>query len=402
MSEGPLVRVEGVSKKYCRSLKRSLWYGVRDLGSELLGSSGTDRLELRRDEFLAVDDVSFELARGECLGLIGANGAGKSTLLKMLNGLIRPDAGRIEVRGRVGALIELGAGFNPILSGRENVYVNGAVLGLTKREIDERFDEIVEFAELRDFIDAPVQSYSSGMRVRLGYAVAAHLEPDVLLIDEVLAVGDISFVLKCFNSIEKQLEHSAVIFVSHQMAQVSRICARSIVLGDGKIVAAGGTADAINAYLAQLSSPIPNFQGDPEVRINAVRFLGEASADEQLGPFRLNYLDDLRFRFELEVPAEHERPVAFLAIYDRELHPVGVGAQGAEAALRNRGEAMEVEVTLPRLNLSQGVYSLTLGVRSRENGTTLARFQSVRTFQVIGSHPMWTPIHFEARFDQAR
>jgi len=196
MSE-TLIRVENVSKKFCRSLKKSLWYGMRDLSKEVLGRRHGGDGELRPDEFWSVNDVSFELKRGECLGLIGPNGAGKSTLLKMLNGLIKPDQGRIEMRGRVGALIELGAGFNPILSGRENIYVNGSVLGLAKEEIDQKLDEIIEFSELDEFIDSPVQNYSSGMKVRLGFAVAAHMKPDILLIDEVLAVGDIGFRTKC-------------------------------------------------------------------------------------------------------------------------------------------------------------------------------------------------------------
>src|SRR6202044_629424 len=150
--------VDGVSKKFCRDLKRSLWYGVQDIAGDLLGG-GSSQKELRRDEFWAVRDVSFELKRGECLGLIGHNGAGKTTLLKMLNGLIKPDCGRIEMRGRVGALIALGAGFNPILTGRENIYVYGSVLGLAKREIDTKLEDIIDFAEIREFIDAPVQSY---------------------------------------------------------------------------------------------------------------------------------------------------------------------------------------------------------------------------------------------------
>jgi lipopolysaccharide transport system ATP-binding protein len=195
MKDEVLVKVEGVSKKFCRDLKRSLWYGVKDISSELFGAKKNG--QLRPKEFWAVDDVSFELRRGECLGLIGHNGAGKSTLLKMLNGLIKPDKGTITMHGRIGALIELGSGFNPILTGRENIYNNGSVLGFSRKEIDAKFDSIVEFAELSEFIDTPVQNYSSGMKVRLGFAVAAQMEPDVLLIDEVLAVGDIGFSFKC-------------------------------------------------------------------------------------------------------------------------------------------------------------------------------------------------------------
>src|SRR5206468_4283587 len=204
MSEGVdgnvLVHVEHVSRRFCRNLRRSLWYGIQDIARDLnpfgRNSSGGSS-SLRKDEFWAVNDVSFELRRGECLGLIGRNGAGKTTLLKMLNGLIKPDCGCIEIRGRVGALIALGAGFNPILTGRENIYVNGAVLGLTKREIDEKIEEIIDFAEIREFIDSPVQSYSSGMQVRLGFAMASSLNPDILLLDEVLAVGDMGFQAKC-------------------------------------------------------------------------------------------------------------------------------------------------------------------------------------------------------------
>src|SRR5688572_23720191 len=152
MADEVLVKAEGVSKKFCRSLKRSLWYGVKDMAAEVTGGSAShDRL--RSGEFWAVNDVSFELRRGECLGLVGRNGAGKTTLLKMLNGLIKPDKGQIEMRGRIGALIALGAGFNPILTGRENIYVNASILGLTKRETDEKIDDIVDFAEVGEFID---------------------------------------------------------------------------------------------------------------------------------------------------------------------------------------------------------------------------------------------------------
>jgi lipopolysaccharide transport system ATP-binding protein len=248
--------VEGVSKKFCRSLKKSLWYGVCDIAGELnpFAKHGARGMEhggdsaegrsvspatsylppvtldgLRPGEFWAVNDVSFELRRGECLGLIGHNGAGKTTLLKMLNGLIKPDRGCIEMNGRVGALIALGAGFNPILTGRENIYINGSVLGLSKKQIDEKIDEIIEFAEIGEFIDMPVQNYSSGMQVRLGFAVATTLNPDVLILDEVLAVGDARFRHKCYHRINKLMKNSAVIFVSHSMDYVAAIC-RSVAL----------------------------------------------------------------------------------------------------------------------------------------------------------------------------
>ena len=215
-----LIDVQDVSKVFCRSLKRSIWYGVRDIASELVGNR-RDRSELRKYEFWANRDITFQVQRGECLGLIGRNGAGKTTLLKMLNGLIKPDRGRITMHGRIGALIALGAGFNPILTGRENIYINGSVLGLSKREIDRKVDEIIDFADVRDAIDAPVRTYSSGMMVRLGFAVATAItKPDVLILDEVLAVGDAQFRYKCYNRVGQLKRNTAVIFVSHSMGNI--------------------------------------------------------------------------------------------------------------------------------------------------------------------------------------
>lgn len=267
MSGDVLLRAEGVSKKFCRSLKRSLWYGVQDIAADLnpLGgrnseigsrkSDGTTRIsELREGEFWAVSDVSFELRRGECLGLIGRNGAGKTTLLKMLNGLIKPDAGRIEMRGRVGALIALGAGFNPILTGRENIYVNGSVLGLSKREIDAKVEDIIDFAEIREFIDTPVQSYSSGMQVRLGFAVATSLDPDILILDEVLAVGDATFRAKCYNRIGRMQKNAAVIFVSHNIEQVSRISTKMLLMSKGRCLFLGVPGEASVAYDREIAA----------------------------------------------------------------------------------------------------------------------------------------------------
>jgi lipopolysaccharide transport system ATP-binding protein len=241
-----LVSVENVSKKFCRSLKKSLWYGVQDMAGEIFGSS--KNRELRADEFWAIKDVSFELKRGECIGLIGRNGAGKTTLLRILNGLIKPDFGRIEMRGRVGALIALGAGFNPILTGRENIYVNATVLGLSKLETDKKIDEIIDFAEIDDFIDSPVQNYSSGMQVRLGFAIASTLEPDIMLLDEVLTVGDASFRFKCYQRMDRILEKSAVIFVSHDMPQVARICERALLLDHGNVKFDGLSTKGIELY----------------------------------------------------------------------------------------------------------------------------------------------------------
>jgi lipopolysaccharide transport system ATP-binding protein len=254
-----LVKVDNVSKRFCRSLKRSLWYGLQDLGSEIGGrrhggGSGLPQssadVELRPDEFWAVKDVSFELRRGECLGLIGRNGAGKTTLLRMLNGLIKPDTGRIEMHGQIGALIALGAGFNPLLSGRENIYISGSVLGYTNEEMDKLFDQIVDFAELASCIDSPVQTYSSGMQVRLGFSVASCLKSSIIILDEVLAVGDARFRSKCWKKIGEIISDSAVILVSHEAYALSRICDRGLYLSSGETKLDSPIAEALEAYVS--------------------------------------------------------------------------------------------------------------------------------------------------------
>jgi ABC-type polysaccharide/polyol phosphate transport system ATPase subunit len=249
MSDELLVNVEQISKKFCRNLGKSLWYGTQDIVGELLCLRENETKLRSSDEFWAIRDVSFTLKRGEALGIIGRNGAGKSTLLKMLNGLIKPDAGSITMRGQVQALIELGAGFNPVLTGRENIYVNAAVLGIPKQEIDKKLDEIIDFSELEEFIDAPVQSYSSGMKVRLGFAVAINVCPDVLIIDEVLAVGDQRFRRKARNAMAKLLESNvALIFISHNIHEVLGITNRALWLDHGKVVRLGDTPTVCAEY----------------------------------------------------------------------------------------------------------------------------------------------------------
>lgn len=242
-----LISADDISKKFCRDLKRSLWFGVKDVARELTGRQRLTNT-LRKDEFWAVDNVSFEVRRGECLGLIGPNGAGKTTLLRLLTGLIKPDHGSITMRGRIGSLIALGAGFNPVLTGRENIYASGALLGLTRNEIESRYESIVEFAELWEFIDAPVHTYSSGMHMRLGFSVAAQMDPDILLLDEVLAVGDVGFRSKCYGMISRIAENAALIFVSHSMPQIGRLASKCIVMNRGKTTYIGSTNEAINKY----------------------------------------------------------------------------------------------------------------------------------------------------------
>ena len=306
MAAEVLVKVEGLSKKFCKDLKTSLWYGVKDLVSGITGSQANR--PLRDKEFWAVKDITFELRRGECLGLIGHNGAGKSTLLKILNGLINPDEGSVTMRGRVGALIELGAGFNPILTGRENIYNNGAVLGFTRKEIDAKVEEIIDFSEIREFIDMPVQNYSSGMKVRLGFSVAVQMEPDVLIIDEVLAVGDLGFYYKCINAIGELLKNAAVIFVSHSMPQVFRICNTVILLKAGKtLMNTYAVGEAVENYLSSFSSGDEQTAGTNEAKLISLKLESISNTINEDQVLNLNHGDDLTILFVLKVDNSIER-----------------------------------------------------------------------------------------------
>jgi lipopolysaccharide transport system ATP-binding protein len=242
--------VAHVSKKYCHSLRRSLWYGVKDIARELVARSGDGGL--RDGEFWAVDDVSFELARGESLAVVGRNGAGKSTLLKVLYGLLKPDRGEVRVRGRSEAMIELGTGIDPLLTGRQNVRVGAALRGLARRETGELLERVIDFTELGELIDAPVQSYSTGMKARLAYALAAHLQPDVLLVDEVLAVGDIAFQRKCAAHMRAYLDAGgSLLLVSHNTWHIQSLCERGILLDRGRVTFAGTAVETLNAMFEQ-------------------------------------------------------------------------------------------------------------------------------------------------------
>lgn len=246
----PVLSVSNVSKKYCRELKKSLWYGLKDIAKEFTFRRLPDSaVSLRSDEFWALQDISFELRAGESLAIIGSNGAGKSTLLKMLYGLIRPDTGFIKIQGSVSAMIELGTGFDPILSGRENIYIRAALLGFSRESTTKLIDEIIDFAGLEEVMDTPVQYYSSGMVARLSFSVSAHLNQSILLVDEVLAVGDIDFQRKCINYMNNYISSGgALILVSHSPHHIQTVCKRGILLDKGRICFDGTAVDALDRY----------------------------------------------------------------------------------------------------------------------------------------------------------
>jgi lipopolysaccharide transport system ATP-binding protein len=261
--DGPVL-VEGVSKKFCRQLKTSLAYGIRDMSRDLIGLTGKGDT-LRAGEFWSLDDVSFRLEKGESMGLVGTNGAGKTTLLRVLSGLFRPDKGSVRIRGRLAPLIALGAGFRPVLSGRENIYVNLSILGMPLQEIEARFNDIVAFSELEEAIDAPLQTYSSGMAARLGFSCAIHTEPDILLIDEVLGVGDIRFRTKCYRRLaDLRRRGTAFLLVSHSPSAILASCDRCIYLERGKIAEMGEASHVLRRYeedLRRIPTHVPGKAG---------------------------------------------------------------------------------------------------------------------------------------------
>jgi len=392
-----LIKVENLSKKFCKDLKTSLWYGVKDLASGLSGNH--NERELRPKEFWAVKDISFELKRGECLGLIGHNGAGKSTLLKILNGLINPDAGKVTIKGRVGALIELGAGFNPILSGRENIYNNGAILGFTKKEINNKVEEIIDFAEIREFIDMPVQNYSSGMKVRLGFAVAAQMEPDVLIIDEVLAVGDLGFVLKCFKQIDTILPNTAIVFVSHSMPMVSRIC-NQIILMDRGIAKFQGEdiPKAIDLYYTRFANNESNvIFTDGTIELEKVE-IKDPNAIEAGLP-QVNWGEDLKIHFKFKLNQSIPVPLFNFHLLDKEQRPIASFQRGSkDSNIEIVDDTIEFTLTHKNMQLSKGVYSINLALGSNGTREPIYRKNDIISFQVIHEEDVWAPFLLSAEY----
>lgn len=290
-----IIKIENLGKKYIigHQAKSGRYIALRDVlmqNARSIWNKTTDLISGRPviqgdtlEEVLALNNVSFEVKKGEAVGIIGRNGAGKSTLLKVLSRITEPSSGRVTIRGKVASLLEVGTGFHPELTGRENVFLNGAILGMSRVEIKRKFDEIVEFAEVEQYIDTPVKRYSSGMNLRLAFAVAAHLDPEILVIDEVLAVGDAEFQKKCLGKMgDVSYAGRTVLFVSHNMNAVQRLCKRCIVIDHGKIVFNGETNKAIDFYLKnkdadyQVSWPkLKSAPGDDVVRMRAIRFVGQ-------------------------------------------------------------------------------------------------------------------------------
>jgi lipopolysaccharide transport system ATP-binding protein len=326
----PIVRVENLSKQYrlgtreaaYGTLRESIVEAVRAPLKRLRGSNGKRNSET----IWALKGVSFEVDPGEVIGIIGRNGAGKSTLLKVLSRITEPTAGRAELYGRVASLLEVGTGFHPELTGRENLYLNGAILGMKKTEIDRKFDEIVAFAELEKFLDTPVKRYSSGMYMRLAFAVASHLEPEIMVVDEVLAVGDVSFQKKCLGKMEDVAQEGrTVLFVSHNMVAIQSLCKRALWLDKGEIVEDGAAAAVVSNYLnssfgsdgllEEVWPEVATAPGNESVRLHRVEVKqGDESAAQPLrttSPFSIaveywNLVPDAKLHITLHLYTEHE------------------------------------------------------------------------------------------------
>ena len=359
MDDDIAIKVEHVSKKFSRSLKRSMLYGVKDIGRNALGMGSKPEI-LRKQEFWAVDDVSFEVKKGEALGLIGPNGSGKSTLLKMLNGIYWPDKGRIQIKGSVGALIQVGAGFHPMLTGRENIYTNAAILGMTKNETDDKFDDIIKFADIGDFLDTPVKFYSSGMYVRLGFAVAIHCEPDVLLVDEVLAVGDTGFKIKCLNKMYNLAQDIAIVFVSHGMPYVSRLCSDAVLLNHGKTAFYGDVNKAIEGYFNMFSDD----QGKIVVETEGSKITDIQVSAKKVGDYyELDYGEELTIEFNADINAKHKKFEIDLSFFTRDLQPVTkINLNQNRVFFDNLDRKMSISVSIPKVPFSPGIYYMQFNI----------------------------------------
>lgn len=385
-----LIKVEGLSKKFCKSLKKSLKYGMYDLLANLRGKNTSD--DLRPDEFWALKDINFELRRGECLGLIGHNGAGKSTLLKILNGLINPDHGKVTMRGRVGALIELGAGFNGVMTGRENIYNNGAILGFTREEIDSKVEEIIDFAEIREFIDMPVRNYSSGMKVRLGFAVAAQMEPDILIIDEVLAVGDVSFRAKCYERISELMRTCCVIFVTHSMPQISKICTTAMMLHRGEVKAQGDNGTVIEAYYDDNSS-VGNITEIYSDKVFLEFF--KTSSDEFQGEIK-----DMKIKIQLQSEIDIENVDISIFIMSRELVPVSqFSSKFFNKEVSIKKGLNKIDFLIDSIYLNTGIYTFSITIEEILQNNVLLWVQNLNPIRIKNKFTLASPTIIKGRLE---
>lgn len=381
----PAVVFDQVSKVY--SLSHQKTENLKDRLTRILrGGKAPVQTQAETEDFYALRDVSFEIQPGESVGIIGPNGSGKSTSLKILAGVTKPSSGRFELNGRLGALIEVGAGFHPEMTGRENVYMNGSILGMSKKEIDRKFDSIVDFSEIEQFIDTPVKHYSSGMYVRLGFAVAIHNEPEVMLVDEVLAVGDLGFQKKCFARMEAlKNEGRTFILVSHSMGQIQEMCNRAIMLKKGVLVADDKAAAVSARYIDLMSDKVDSNDEDANnvstanLRINDVSLVGEDGSPLAHVPVEAKLV--VRVDYEASEPLEGARVVINVIRLGAPVYRINSGMQGVPLApLAGKGHIL---CTLPNLGLFPNPYSFDVLIWNAEQTRILARKAVRESFTIL-------------------
>lgn len=360
----PIIEINNVSKKYNIAHRRRKYLALRDIITSFFRSPfrflGSGEDDLKKGDFWALKNVNISINKGEIVGIIGPNGAGKSTLLKILSQITPPTEGEIKIRGKLASLLEVGTGFHPELTGRENVFFNGAILGMKKREIEEKFDNIVSFAGVERFIDVPVKRYSSGMSVRLAFSVAAHMDPDILVVDEVLAVGDAEFQKKSLSKMEEvtQQEGRTILFVSHNMESISRLCKRVIVLREGKIVIDADAHTAIDRYLRSDHRTIgsrtwDNLAAAPGDECVKLFYIGLESASGNLKDnFELQ--EDIVVKIKFSISDETTPLTPFLYLYN-ESGEVLFSTTDKLSEKYPRGE-YEKKITIPKNLLIAGIY----------------------------------------------
>ncbi len=382
------IRVENLGKLYRIGAARERHDTLRDAVSATLQRSNVPTFQ-RSADFWALRDVSFEVKRGEVIGVIGRNGAGKSTLLKILSRITEPTTGRVELHGRVGSLLEVGTGFHPELTGRENIYLNGAILGMKRAEIARRFDEIVAFAEIERFLETPVKRYSSGMYVRLAFAVAAHLEPEILLVDEVLAVGDAAFQKKCLGKMgEVGKEGRTVVFVSHNMAAVDNLCSRSALLQGGELTRQGMTRQVIEYYVSALGSrlQVPLLERADRTGSGLLRFTGVRLADADgnpIGAGQSGQTITIELDYRLDASILNGRACfsfAFLSTFGHPLFLCRSDYLGID--YRDLPKQGTIACRIPRLPLPEGSFRCNL--QAEMSGTLCDRIEDAFVLSVVG------------------
>ena len=403
-----IIRAEGLSKQYRIGASRAPHSTLRESVSEALGAPFRLMRRGRRgagEDLWALRDVSFEVEPGEVLGVVGRNGAGKSTLLKILSRITEPTTGRVDLYGRVGSLLEVGTGFHPELSGRENIYLNGAILGMRRREIEGKFDEIVAFAEIERFMDMPVKRYSSGMYTRLAFAVAAHLEPEILLVDEVLAVGDAAFQRKCLGKMgEVASEGRTVLFVSHNVAAVSQLCTRALLFSGGRLAMAGKTSEVVAEYFRagaesggeRVWEDAERAPGNDRARLRAVRVLsrgaaaaGDVDIDQEVS-VEVDFWNYMPGARDMCVSIDLVNAAGVIVLSTSNTPPANALEDDWFRAAHEPG-LFRAACTIPANFLNEGVYYVSVYVLTLGPAALEAEAQQVLSFNVFDTGVMRQP-----------